>query len=151
MAAGLFIRKTPMCVTVQTGGGVSAKNERQPSLFWSLSADGKVSSFTWPKVEGIPAGARRRCYGAAVEAALASVRYDPGARPSAPRLQELLSQLDADGHDTTAFRQELEQILDVMGLILPARSGKTPLLLVLRTAQFSAAHESQRPEPLVDS
>ena len=61
-----------------------------------------------------------------------------------------MSQLDADGHDTTAFRRELEQLLDVMGLILPARGGKTPLLLVLRTAQFSADHESRFPEPLVD-
>ena len=62
-----------------------------------------------------------------------------------------MSQLDADGHDTTAFRQELEQILEVMGLILPARSGKTPLLLVLRTAQFSPDYASQRPESLADS
>jgi len=43
-----------------------------------------------------------------------------------------MSQLDADGHDTTAFRRELEQLLDVAGLVLPARYGKTPLLLRLR-------------------
>ena len=104
-----------------------------------------MNTFTSPKVEAVPSSCRR-CYGAAVEAALAPIRYDPAARPSAPRLQELLSQLDADGHDTTALRQELEQLLDVVGLALPARNAKTPLLLVLRTPQFSAEHKSQRPE-----
>ena len=59
-----------------------------------------------------------------------------------------MTQLDADGHDTAAFRQELEQLLDVVGLVLPARNGKTPLLLVLRTPQSSADYESLRPEPL---
>ena len=59
-----------------------------------------------------------------------------------------MSQLDADGHDTTALRQELEQLLDVVALVLPARNGKTPLLLILRTPHSSADHESQRPEPL---
>ena len=91
-----------------------------------------MNAFSWPEVEAIPSNRRRRCYGAAVEAALAPVRSDPAACPSAPRLQELKSQLDADGHDTTAFRQELEQLLDVAGLVLPAQYSKTPLLLRLR-------------------
>jgi hypothetical protein len=33
-----------------------------------------------------------------------------------PRLQELLCQLDADGHDTSAFRRELRELLDAAGI-----------------------------------
>lgn len=59
----------------------------------------------------VPGSTHRRCYGAAVEAALADVLKDPGERRSAPRLRELMSQLDADGHNTTALRRELAQLL----------------------------------------
>jgi len=137
------------CAPPHRRGATRARRSVRAEFVRSLSTEGtKVSTFTSPKVEAIPSSCRRRCYGAAVEAALAPIRYDPAASPSAPRLQELLSQLDADGHDTTALRQELGQLLDVVGLVLPARNARTPLLLVLRTLQISADHESQRPEAL---
>jgi len=106
-----------------------------------------VNTVTSSNAEPVPSSCRR-CYGAAVEAALAPIRHDPAAHPSAPRLQELLSQLDADGHDTTALRQELEELLEVLGLALPVPNAKTPLLLIMRTPQFSTEHELQRPESL---
>ncbi len=61
----------------------------------------------------------RRCYGAAVEAAIvgAVVSEDADWKPRAPRLHELLSQLDADGHDTRQFRAELSQLLSAFALI----------------------------------
>jgi hypothetical protein len=34
----------------------------------------------------------------------------------APRLTELMMQLDADGHNTTQLRLELEKLIDEIGL-----------------------------------
>lgn len=64
---------------------------------------------------------RRRCYGAAVEEALAPYieQHANAIGPSAPRLRELLSQLDADGHETGALREELEWLLEALGSELP--------------------------------
>ena len=58
----------------------------------------------------------RRCYGEAVEQAIieAEVRGELSAR--APRLTELMMQLDADGHNTTQLRLELEKLIDEIGL-----------------------------------
>lgn len=68
---------------------------------------------------------QRRCYGAAVEAALAPVHSDLATQLRAPRLKELLSQLDADGHDTDALRRELALILLYVGLSpRPLRTGR---------------------------
>jgi hypothetical protein len=59
----------------------------------------------------VPGSRHRRCYGAAVEAALAETLLDPSGQRSAPRLRELMSQLDADGHNTVALRKELGDLL----------------------------------------
>ncbi len=64
-----------------------------------------------PRTALVPGSRMRRCYGAAVEAALVELFIDPSNPPSAPRLRELMSQLDADGHNTVALRQELEDLL----------------------------------------
>ena len=87
-----------------------------------------MSSSRSQDAEAIPSGGRRRCYGAAVEAALAHVKLHRAVPPTAPRLQELLSQLDADGHETAALRDELGQLLDAAGMGLPAlRTDPPPL------------------------
>ena len=64
---------------------------------------------------GIRARARR-CYGQVVEQAMteAEARGDLSGR--APRLTELMMQLDADGHNTTQLRLELEKLIDEIGL-----------------------------------
>ena len=90
----------------------------------------------------VPAGGRRRCYGAAVEAALAQVTLYPAPPSTAPRLQELLSQLDADGHDTAALREELEQLLVAVGMGLPELRTDIPPLLP--APQITADREGQR-------
>ncbi len=61
---------------------------------------------------------RRRCYGAAVESALLGrpAREVRVGEPHAPRLLELLSQLDADGHDTEKLRTELWGLLETVAL-----------------------------------
>jgi hypothetical protein len=58
----------------------------------------------------------RRCYGAAVEQAVSAsdTRGDFGGH--APRLTELMTQLDADGHDTALLRLELSQLVDEIGM-----------------------------------
>ena len=70
------------------------------------------------QIQETPAKRRQQCYGSAVEVALAGLflRDDPEIPPRAPRLHELLSQLDADGHDTAALRQELRRLLDAVGV-----------------------------------
>jgi hypothetical protein len=60
-----------------------------------------------------------------------------------------MSQLDADGHDTTALREELERLLDVVALAVPAYRVEPPLLLP--APRFSPGHETQRPEKLAES
>jgi hypothetical protein len=55
----------------------------------------------------------RRCYGQAVEEAM---RHVAGSGERAPRLTELMTQLDADGHDTTRLRTELESLVDALGM-----------------------------------
>jgi hypothetical protein len=76
-----------------------------------------------------------------VEAALAHVTLHQASPPTARRLQELLSQLDADGHDTAALRHELGQLLDAVGMGLPALRTDTPPLL---PAPRVNAREGQR-------
>jgi len=70
------------------------------------------------QIQETPAKRRQQCYGSAVEVALAGVSLhgEPDAPLGAPRLQELLSQLDADGHDTAALRKELGHLLDAVGV-----------------------------------
>ena len=55
----------------------------------------------------------RRCYGQAVEEAMLDVGASGG---RAPRLTELMTQLDADGHDTARLRTELESLVDALGM-----------------------------------
>lgn len=59
----------------------------------------------------VPGSRHRRCYGAAVEAAVVDILINPSIPPTAPRLRELLSQLDADGHDIIALRIELDELV----------------------------------------
>lgn len=59
----------------------------------------------------VPGSELRRCYGAAVEAALAEALFAQSNPLSAPRLRELMSQLDADGHNTVAMRTELDELV----------------------------------------
>jgi hypothetical protein len=86
---------------------------------------------------------RRRCYGAAVEEALAPCieQYRNATRPNAPRLRELLSQLDADGHETGALREELGWLLEALGMELPAFHWLRPP--ELQAEQFGANCERQ--------
>ena len=88
-----------------------------------------MSSLRSQEADTLPSGRRRRCYGAAVEAALAHVTLHQASPPTARRLQELLSQLDADGHDTAALRDELGQLLDAAGMGLPALRTEPPPVL----------------------
>lgn len=64
-----------------------------------------------PTTALVPGSRHRRCYGAAVEAAVADVLINPSNPPTAPRLHELLSQLDADGHNIVALRIELDELV----------------------------------------
>ena len=85
-----------------------------------------MAALTPQKVVAIPVTYRRRCYGAAVEAALVH-SSKPNGPPGAPRLQELLTQLDADGHDTVALREELGHLLDAVGMGLTAFAKWPPI------------------------
>jgi hypothetical protein len=58
----------------------------------------------------------RRCYGQAVEAAVTAAESHGEQAPRAPRLTELMTQLDADGHNTTQLRIELEGLIDELGM-----------------------------------
>ncbi len=100
-----------------------------------------MSPFDCAESGTIPSALRRRCYGAAVEEALAPfTEQDANAnRPSAPRLRELLSQLDADGHETGALREELEWLLETLGMELPAFRWLRPP--ELQAGQFDANSE----------
>ena len=98
-------------------------------------------------MEALPSSFRRRCYGAAVEAALAPIRSDRTARPSAPRLQELMSQLDADGHNTAALREELSQLLDAVAIALPGFHTRLPP--DLQMVPIAAHGERQLPDDLL--
>lgn len=66
--------------------------------------------------ETAAASRTRRCYGQVVEQAVTSgeLRGDWSGR--APRLTELMTQLDADGHNTTQLRIELESLVDEIGM-----------------------------------
>ena len=85
---------------------------------------------TWiPLRVDVLAHQRRRCYGAAVEAALFDRPSHDGraGTPLAPRLLELLSQLDADGHDTKKLRTELRELLEAADFgPLPSWYQRTP-------------------------
>jgi hypothetical protein len=102
-----------------------------------------MSPFDCVEFGQIRSGGRRRCYGAAVEEALApSIEQHANATgPSAPRLRELLSQLDADGHETGALREELEWLLEALGMELPAFSWLRPP--PLRADQLGTSRERQ--------
>lgn len=58
----------------------------------------------------------RRCYGHAVEQAVTESQTRGEFTTRAPRLVELMTQLDADGHNTTQLRLELEGVLDEIGM-----------------------------------
>lgn len=58
----------------------------------------------------------RRCYGQAVEAAVTKTETRGELTTRAPRLTELMTQLDADGHNTTQLRIELEGLIDEIGM-----------------------------------
>ena len=58
----------------------------------------------------------RRCYGEAVEQAITEIHVQGAPRSVAPRLTELMTQLDADGHDTTSLRIELEALIDTVSM-----------------------------------
>lgn len=58
----------------------------------------------------------RRCYGQAVEEAVTASESHGEQVARAPRLTELMTQLDADGHNTTQLRLELEGLLDELGM-----------------------------------
>ena len=58
----------------------------------------------------------RRCYGEAVEQAITEAEVRGDLSGLAPRLTELMMQLDADGHNTTQLRLELEKLIDEIGL-----------------------------------
>lgn len=98
-------------------------------------------------VQALPSSFRRRCYGASVEAALAPIRSDRTAPPSAPRLQELMSQLDADGHNTAALREELSQLLNAVAIALPGFHTRLPP--DLQMVPIAAHGERQLPDDLL--
>jgi hypothetical protein len=58
----------------------------------------------------------RRCYGQAVEQAITEAETHGETTAIAPRLTELMTQLDADGHNTTQLRLELEALIDALGM-----------------------------------
>lgn len=58
----------------------------------------------------------RRCYGQVVEQAVTAAESHGEQAHRAPRLTELMTQLDADGHNTTQLRLELEGLLDELGM-----------------------------------
>ena len=58
----------------------------------------------------------RRCYGRAVEHALDEYAAVGDFAGRAPRLTELMTQLDADGHDTTLLRAELGSLVDELAV-----------------------------------
>ena len=58
----------------------------------------------------------RRCYGAAVELAVSEAGARGDFSGHAPRLTELMTQLDADGHDTAQLRMELSRLVDEIGM-----------------------------------
>jgi len=58
----------------------------------------------------------RRCYGEAVEQAITEAEVRGDLSGLAPRLTELMMQLDADGHNTTQLRLELEKLIDEIGM-----------------------------------
>lgn len=58
----------------------------------------------------------RRCYGQAVEQAVMRTQSHGEFTTRAPRLTELMTQLDADGHNTTQLRIELEGLIDEIGM-----------------------------------
>lgn len=58
----------------------------------------------------------RRCYGQAVEQAVTRSQSHGEFTTRAPRLTELMTQLDADGHNTTQLRIELEGLIDEIGM-----------------------------------
>ena len=58
----------------------------------------------------------RRCYGHAVEQAVTESQTRGEFTSRAPRLNELMTQLDADGHNTTQLRLELEGLIDEIGM-----------------------------------
>ncbi len=58
----------------------------------------------------------RRCYGHAVEQAVTESQTRGEFTSRAPRLNELMTQLDADGHNTTQLRLELEGLIDEIGI-----------------------------------
>ena len=58
----------------------------------------------------------RRCYGHAVEQAVTESQTRGEFTSRAPRLNELMTQLDADGHNTTQLRLELEGLVDEIGM-----------------------------------
>lgn len=58
----------------------------------------------------------RRCYGQAVEEAVTVAESRGEQAHRAPRLTELMTQLDADGHNTTQLRLELEHLIDELGM-----------------------------------
>jgi hypothetical protein len=58
----------------------------------------------------------RRCYGQAVEEAVTGAESRGEQSHRAPRLTELMTQLDADGHNTMQLRLELESLIDELGM-----------------------------------
>jgi hypothetical protein len=58
----------------------------------------------------------RRCYGQAVEQAVTAHAARGEWAGYAPRLNELMTQLEADGHNTTQLRLELESLVDHVGM-----------------------------------
>jgi hypothetical protein len=58
----------------------------------------------------------RRCYGQAIEEAMTEVASRGEWAGHAPRLTELMTQLDADGHNTTQLRIELEALVDEVAM-----------------------------------
>jgi len=66
--------------------------------------------------ETTPTNRARRCYGHAVEQAVTEAESHGELSGIAPRLTELMTQLDADGHNTTQLRLELESLVDELGM-----------------------------------
>ena len=66
--------------------------------------------------ETAPANRARRCYGHAIEQAVTEAESHGELSGIAPRLTELMTQLDADGHNTTQLRLELESLVDELGM-----------------------------------
>ena len=58
----------------------------------------------------------RRCYGQAIEEAMTEVATRGEWAGHAPRLTELMTQLEADGHNTTQLRIELEALIDELAM-----------------------------------